>query len=135
MAVDNFEQDLIVHEEQAELVGVYVVDDQLVEELQNKNAALVNLLPISCRNLGVNCVPRVLALQLLIFHLSVCCCCISLLCCKTVLASSFGKVLRAALSSAVHVTKVSLPLCIPLRCCKAEQTPRLGLVLRPASSC
>ena len=81
MAVDNFEQDLIVHEEQAELVGVYVVDDQLVEELQNKNAALVNLLPISCRNLGVNCVPRVLTLQLLIFHLSVCCC-ISLLCCK-----------------------------------------------------
>ena len=78
MAVDNFEQDLIVHEEQAELVGVYVVDDQLVEELQNKNAALVNLLPISCRNLGVNCVPRVLTLQLFIFHLSVCCC-ISLL--------------------------------------------------------
>ena len=85
MAVDNFEQDLIVHEEEAELVGVYVVDDQLVKELQNKNAALVNLLPISCRNLGVNCVPRVLTLQLLVFHLSVCCCCyccISLLCYK-----------------------------------------------------
>ena len=33
MAVDNFEQDLIVHEEQAELVRVYVVHDQLVKEL------------------------------------------------------------------------------------------------------
>lgn len=47
MAVDNFEQDLIVHEEEAELVRVYIVHDQLIEELQNKNAALVDLLPVS----------------------------------------------------------------------------------------
>ena len=71
MAVGDFKQDHLFHEEHAELVRVDVVHDELVQELQNKDATLVDLLAIGCLHLRIHRLPRVLALLLLVFHLRV----------------------------------------------------------------
>lgn len=73
MAVGHLNQHLVVDEEVAELVGVDVVSDQLVKELEDEDAALVDLLPILLLNFGIELAQAsaLLTLQLLIFHLKV----------------------------------------------------------------
>lgn len=82
VTVSDFEQDLLVHEEHAELIGVHIVNDKLVEELQDQDATLVNLLSISRLYFWVNCLSRILALLLFIFHFSVGDPCLAIFSCK-----------------------------------------------------
>ena len=55
MALNNLYQNLIVVEEHAQLVRIDVVYDELVKELQNQDATLVNLLPVGVEQFRIDC--------------------------------------------------------------------------------